>query len=80
LRSSEPQSFVDISPEGEISVRANSVPEAKLALKELKLKKKELSLLKKQVIEQERQIRAAYTHEVRQGGSKFREAAASVSL
>jgi hypothetical protein len=71
VQSSEPQSFVDISPDGEISVRANSVPEAKLALKELKLKKKELSLLKKQVTEQERQIRAAYTDEVRRRGTKF---------
>ena len=71
FQSSEPQSLVDISPDGQISVRANSVPEAKLALKELKLKKKELSLLKKQVTEQERQIRAGYTHQVRQRGSKF---------
>jgi hypothetical protein len=70
-QSSQPQSLVEISQSGEISVRANSVPQAKLALKELKLKKKELSLLKKQVTEQERQIRATYTDEVRRRGSKF---------
>ena len=70
-QSNAPQTFVDISPYGQISVRANSVTEAKLALKELKLKKKELSLLKKQVTEQERQIRANYTDAVRNRGSKF---------
>ena len=66
-----PRSFVTITSDGAVSVQAGSIPEAKLALKELKLKKKELSLLKKQVTEQERQIRSAYTNQVRQRGSKF---------
>lgn len=66
-----PQSYVTFTPSGEIIVRANTVAEAKLALKELKLKKKEQSILKKQLMEQERQIRATYTDTVRRRGSKF---------
>jgi len=64
-------SFVTISPDGQITVEARSLQEAKLALKELKLKKKELSLLKRQVTEQERAIRAGYTDAVRRRGSKI---------
>jgi uncharacterized protein (DUF3084 family) len=67
----KPQTFVDISSDGEITVRANSIAEVKLALKELKLRKKELSLHKKQVTAQERQIQASYTNEIRSRGSKF---------
>lgn len=66
-----PQSYVTFAPSGEIIVRANTVAEAKLALKELKLKKKEQSILKRQLMEQERQIRATYTDTVRRRGSKF---------
>jgi len=62
--------YVTISEDGEITVSVRSLPEAKLALKELKLKKKELTLLKKQFAEEERQIRANYTEEVRNRGSK----------
>lgn len=65
-------SYVEVYPNGEIIVTARTITEAKLAIKELKLRKKELSLLKRQVTEQERAIRAEYTHNVRQRGSKFR--------
>ncbi|MEP7342764.1 MAG: hypothetical protein ABI977_33855 [Acidobacteriota bacterium] len=54
-----------------MTVTARTITEAKLAIKELKLRKKELSLLKRQVTEQERAIRAEYTHSVRQRGSKL---------
>lgn len=64
-------SFVSFTPNDEIVVRATTVAEAKLALKELKLKKKEQSILKRQLMEQERQIRATYTDTVRRRGSKF---------
>lgn len=70
-RIEEPVSYVDVSPNGEIIVTAKTVAEAKLAIKELKLRKKELSLLKRQVAEQERAIRAEYTHNVRHRGSKL---------
>jgi hypothetical protein len=66
-----PQSYIHVTQNGEVSVYASSVAEAKLALKELKLKKKELALYKKQLLEYERQIRANYTQQVRERGSKF---------
>lgn len=46
--------------------------EAKLALKQLKLIKKQLSAIKRQATQSQRLIRAQYTHEVRQRGSKVR--------
>jgi hypothetical protein len=67
----EPPSLVKICPDGEISVSARTLPEAKLALKELKLRRKEVSLAKRQVMEQKREMRAAYTEGVRQRGSKI---------
>lgn len=42
-----------------------SVEEAKAQLAEIKLKKQELSLQKKDIVEQERQLRAGYTDNVR---------------
>lgn len=68
----EPQSYVTILPNGEIHVTGDSVPEVKLALKELKLKKKAYSLTKREVMQKQRAIRASYTEQVRQQGSKFR--------
>lgn len=67
----KPQSYVTISSRGEIRVTADSVPEAKLAIKELKLKKKALLLAKRQLMDQERAIRASYTDKIRRQGSKF---------
>jgi len=55
-----------------VNVNANSVVEAKLALKELKLKKKEFGLMKRGVNERQKQIRASYTQEVRNRGSMVR--------
>ena len=64
-------SFIQI--EGEtVHVRANSLAEAKLALKELKLKKKEYGLLKRAVTERQKEIRAGYTENVRTRGSMVR--------
>jgi hypothetical protein len=48
------------------------VAEAKIAIKELKLKKKEYVLVKREISQQQKQIRAEYTDQVRQRGSKFR--------
>lgn len=55
-----------------VSVNANSLAEAKLALKELKLKKKEFGIMKREVNERQKQIRASYTEEVRTRGSMVR--------
>lgn len=69
---SNQDSFVIITNDGELLVSAQSVAEAKIALKELKLKKKEYTLVKREISQQQRQIRAEYTDKVRQRGSKFR--------
>ncbi|MBC7825231.1 MAG: hypothetical protein H7126_15455, partial [Candidatus Parcubacteria bacterium] len=65
-------SFVKITDDGELSISARSVAEAKIAIKELKLKKKEYALVKREISQQQKQIRAEYTDQVRQRGSKFR--------
>ena len=67
----EPQAGVTVDPNGDITIRARSVPEAKLAIKQLKLIKKELSLEKRSITEKEREIRAIYTDTVRRQGTKF---------
>ena len=64
-------SFVTIASNGQIRVSAQSVAEAKIAIKELKLKKKEYALAKREISQQQKQIRAEYTDAVRQRGSKF---------
>ncbi|MFZ5580219.1 MAG: hypothetical protein ACOZAQ_07155 [Pseudomonadota bacterium] len=55
----------------QVRVNANTLSEAKLAIKELRLKKKEYSLQKKAITEQEKMIRSQYTAEVRSRGSKM---------
>lgn len=66
-----PSNFVKI--EGtRVSVNANGLAEAKLALKELKLKKKEFGIQKKVILTRQKEIRAAYTDEVRTRGSMVR--------
>lgn len=70
--SPNPNSFVTINKNGELHISAQSITEAKIAIKELKLKKKEYTLLKKEISQQQKQIRAEYTDQVRQRGSKFR--------
>lgn len=65
-------SFVSITDDGELRVSARSVAEAKIAIKELKLKKKEYALVKREISQNQKQIRAEYTDQVRQRGSKFR--------
>jgi len=68
----ESRQYVRITEQREIEINVRNVPEAKLALKELKLLKKAFNTKKKEVVEQTRQIRAQYTDQVRQKGSKFR--------
>lgn len=65
-------SFVTISDNGELRVSARTVAEAKIAIKELKLKKKKYALVKREISQQQKQIRADYTDQVRQRGSKLR--------
>jgi hypothetical protein len=65
-------SFVTIAADGNLYVSARSVAEAKIAVKELKLKKKEYALVKREISQTQKQIRAEYTDNVRQRGSKFR--------
>lgn len=65
-------SFVTITANGELRVSAQSVAEAKIAIKELKLKKREYALVRREITQQQKQIRAEYTDSVRQRGSKFR--------
>ena len=70
--SSNQNSFVKFTDDGELCISASSVAEAKIAIKELKLKKKEYALVKREISQQQKQIRAEYTDQVRQKGSKFR--------
>jgi len=65
-------SFLTITDDGELRISAQSVAEAKIAIKELKLEKKEYALVKREISHQQKQIRAEYTDTVRQRGSKFR--------
>jgi hypothetical protein len=69
---SNQSSFVTIATAGDLRVAARSVAEAKIAIKELKLKKKEYALVKREISQKQKQIRAEYTDNVRQRGSKFR--------
>ena len=64
--------FVTVDTRGKITVHASTASEAKLAIKELRLLKKSFSLEKCQVTAQQKAIRAQYTHDTRQRGSKFR--------
>lgn len=54
-----------------LSSPIRSVAAAKIVIKELKLKKKEYVLAKKEISQQQKEIRANYTEQVRQRGSKF---------
>lgn len=58
-------------PAGEYSFRLTSIADAKLAIKQLRAIKKSLQLQKRAVMQQQREIRAAYTEAIRQRGSKF---------
>jgi hypothetical protein len=64
--------FVEFTQDGRIIIRASTVAEAKLALKELKLKKKENSITKREITNQQQQIRAGYTDKIRREGTKMR--------
>jgi hypothetical protein len=65
-------SFVTIDADGNLHVSARSIAEAKIAIEELKLEKKEYALVKREISQKQKQIRAEYTDNVRQRGSKFR--------
>jgi hypothetical protein len=66
-----PTTYVQI--EGDtVRYNVNNLAEAKIALKELKLKQKEFGLLKREIAVHQKEIRAAYTHEVRKRGSLIR--------
>jgi transcription initiation factor TFIIIB Brf1 subunit/transcription initiation factor TFIIB len=62
---SNSKSFVTILNSGEIRISSQTIPEAKIAIKELKLKKKEYTLEKKGVIQKQKEIRANYTDAMR---------------
>jgi hypothetical protein len=62
---------VNVTADGELHVSVKSLAEAKIALKELKLKKREYALVKREISQTQKLIRAEYTNEVRQRGSKF---------
>lgn len=68
----EQNDFVTITNDGRIVISAQSLVEAKLAIKGLKLKKKEYALMKRELTQQQKIIRAEYTDKVRQQGSKVR--------
>lgn len=53
---------------GQIRIIAKGKDEARIALKELRLLKKEWMLKKKDLAEEQSQIRAGYTHDVRMRG------------
>ena len=66
-----PATFVQI--EGDtVRYTVNNLAEAKIALKELKLKKREFGVVKREIVAHQKEIRAAYTHEVRSRGSMVR--------
>jgi hypothetical protein len=64
------ESYVTFTANGQILVHATNAPQAKVAIRELRVRKKELSLSKRAIMQQQREIRAAYTNLVRQRGSK----------
>jgi hypothetical protein len=66
-----PASYITMTPSGQIAVHARNAAEAKLAIRELRAKKKEISLTKRAIMQEQREIRAAYTNLVRRRGSKF---------
>jgi hypothetical protein len=66
-----PSSFVTFTASGQIRVHTRNAAEAKAAIRELRTKKKELSLSKRAIMQEQREIRAAYTDLVRRRGSKF---------
>ncbi|KAM3097435.1 hypothetical protein ACKFKG_08010 [Phormidesmis sp. 146-35] len=61
-----------IADDGRINISAQSPAQAKIAIKALKLKKKEYALVKRELTQQQKVIRAEYTDQVRQQGSKVR--------
>ncbi|KAM3102995.1 hypothetical protein ACKFKF_02475 [Phormidesmis sp. 146-12] len=61
-----------IADDGRINISAQSLAQAKIAIKALKLKKKEYALVKRELTQQQKVIRAEYTDQVRQQGSKVR--------
>jgi len=64
-QSSNSKRFVTILGSGEIHILSQTIPEAKIAIKELKLKKKEYNLEKKGIIQKQKEIRANYTDAIR---------------
>jgi hypothetical protein len=66
----EPPSFVTFSENGDPRVHVSNLAEAKLAIRQLRAWKKELALKKRAILQQQREIRAAYAQYVRQRGSK----------
>jgi hypothetical protein len=66
-----PTTFVKIEGDA-VQCIVNNLAEAKIALKELKLKKKEFGIMKREIMTSQKEIRAAYTHEVRSRGSMMR--------
>ena len=70
--SSSSKSFVTILNSGEINISSQTIPEAKIAIKELKLKKKEYNLEKKGIIQKQKEIRANYTDAIRRRRSPSR--------
>jgi hypothetical protein len=64
-------SLVVFQQDGRVKLNINTAQEAKVAINELRLKKKEWAVVKREVMEEMRQIRAAYTEYTRQRGSKF---------
>ena len=66
-----PTTFVHIDGDT-IRYDVSNLAEAKIALKELKLKKKEFTLQKRALAARQKEIRDAYTHEVRTRGSMLR--------
>ncbi|KAM3116446.1 hypothetical protein [Phormidesmis sp. 146-33] len=61
-----------IADDGRINISAQSLAQANIAIKALKLKKKEYALVKRELTQQQKVIRAEYTDQVRQQGSKVR--------
>lgn len=67
-----PTSYVTFLPGPRIEVSATTAAEAKLAIQELRAKRKEQTLAKRYIMQQQREVRAAYTSRVRTQGSMFR--------
>jgi hypothetical protein len=72
IDNSSESEYVVLTSDGHLSVQANNIQEAKIAIKQLKIKKKEYSLAKKEIVLQQQLIKAEFTDKNRRQGAMMR--------